>query len=144
MKVSHFKGITMPLYYYYYYTTRLFFLESLKKFVLLCWKLCFQTAQFSSVQLLSHVFVTPWIAAHQASLSITNSRSSCKLMSIESVCHPAISSSVVPFSSCPQSLSASESFPMSHHFMANRWGNSGWLYFSGLQNHCRWWLQTWN
>ena len=28
-----------------------------------------------------------------------------------------------------------------HHFMANRWGNSGWLYFGGLQNHCRWWLQ---
>ena len=29
----------------------------------------------------------------------------------------------------------------------NRWrnsGNSGWLYFSGLQNHCRWWLQPWN
>ena len=32
----------------------------------------------------------------------------------------------------------------SHHFMANRWGNSGWLYFSGLQNHRRWWLQPWN
>ena len=35
----------------------------------------------------------------------------------------------------------------SHHFMANRWGNSGnsgWLYFSGLQNHRGWWLQTWN
>ena len=35
----------------------------------------------------------------------------------------------------------------SHHFMANRWGNSGnsgWLNFSGLQNHCRWWLQPWN
>ena len=31
----------------------------------------------------------------------------------------------------------------SHHFMANRWGNSGnskKLYFPGLQNHCRWWL----
>ena len=43
--------------------------------------------QFSSVQLLSRVqlFVTPWIAAHQASLSITNSRSSLKLISIESV-----------------------------------------------------------
>ena len=43
--------------------------------------------QFSSVQLLSHVrlFVTPWIAAHQASLSITNSRSSLRLMSIKSV-----------------------------------------------------------
>ena len=23
-------------------------------------------------------------------------------------------------------------------------GNSGWLYFSGLQNQCRWWLQPWN
>ena len=34
-------------------------------------------------------------------------------------CHPAISSSVVPFSSCPQSLPASESFPMSQHFA---WG----------------------
>ena len=26
----------------------------------------------------------------------------------------------------------------SHHFMGNRWGNSIRLYFSGLQNHCRW------
>ena len=35
----------------------------------------------------------------------------------------------------------------SHHFVANRWGNNGnsvRLYFSGLQNHCRWWLQPWN
>ena len=35
----------------------------------------------------------------------------------------------------------------SHHFMANRWrnnGNSDRLYFLGLQNHCRWWLQPWN
>ena len=43
--------------------------------------------QFSSVQLLSRVrlFATPWIAARQASLSITNSRSSLRLTSIESV-----------------------------------------------------------
>ena len=43
--------------------------------------------QFSSLHSLSCVqlFVTPWIAARQASLSITNSRSSLKLMSIESV-----------------------------------------------------------
>ena len=43
--------------------------------------------QFSSVQLLSRVqlFVTPWTAAHKASLSITNSRSLPKLMSIEMV-----------------------------------------------------------
>ena len=54
----------------------------------------------SSVQSLSHVqlFVTPWTAARQASLSITNSRNLLKLMSIESVmpsnhfilCHPLL------------------------------------------------------
>ena len=43
--------------------------------------------QFSSFQWLSHVqlFATSWTAAHQASLSITNSQSLLKLMSIESV-----------------------------------------------------------
>ena len=56
--------------------------------------------QFSSVQSFSHVqlFATPWTAARQASLSITNSRSLLKLMSIESVmpsnhlilCHPLL------------------------------------------------------
>ena len=78
--------------------------------------------RLSSVQSLSHVqlFVTPWIAACQASLSITNSRSSLGLTSSESVmCHPAISSSVVPFSSCTQSLPTSESFPMCQLFA---WG----------------------
>ena len=38
-------------------------------------------------------------------------------------------------------------FQLQHHFMANRWGNNGnsdRLYFLGLQNHCRWWLQPWN
>ena len=48
---------------------------------------CFSSVQFSSVQSLSRVriFATPWIAARQASLSITNSRSSLRLTSIESV-----------------------------------------------------------
>ena len=47
----------------------------------------FSSVQFSSVQSLSRVqlFATPWIAARQASLSITNSQSSFKLTSIESV-----------------------------------------------------------
>ena len=47
----------------------------------------FFSFQFSSVQSLSHVwlFATPWIAARQASLSITNSQSLSKLMSIKSV-----------------------------------------------------------
>ena len=48
---------------------------------------CVGSVQFSSVQSLSHVrlFVTPWIAARQTSLSITNSRSSLRLASIKSV-----------------------------------------------------------
>ena len=58
------------------------------------------TLIFSSVHSLSRVqlFATPWIAAHQASLSVTNSRSLPKLMSIKSVkpsshltlCHPLL------------------------------------------------------
>ena len=74
--------------------------------------------QFSSAQLLSSVrlFVTPWTAAHQASLSITNSRSLLKLMSIESempsnhliLCHPLLP--------CLQSFPASGSFQMSQLF----------------------------
>ena len=69
----------------------------------------------SSVQSLSRVwlFATPWIAARQASLSITNFQSSSDSRPSSQWCHPAISSSVVPFSSCLQSLPASESFPMS-------------------------------
>ena len=53
----------------------------------LCCPCAQSLSQFSSVQSLSHVrlFATPWIAARQASLSITNSRSSLRLTSIESV-----------------------------------------------------------
>ena len=49
--------------------------------------LIMKSVQFSSVQSLSHVRLsaTPWTAAHQTSLSITNSRSSLKPMSIESL-----------------------------------------------------------
>ena len=75
--------------------------------------------QFSSVQSLSCVrlFVTPWITARQASLSITNSRSSLRLTSIESVmpsshlilCRPLLLLPPIP----------PESFPMSQLFA---WG----------------------
>ena len=68
--------------------------------------LCIMTLPFSSVQSLSHVrlFAIPWTAARQASLSITNSRSLLKLISIESVmpsnhlilCHPLLLPSVLP------------------------------------------------
>ena len=93
--------------------------------------------QFSSVQLLSHVqlFPTPWTAGHQASLSITNSQSLLKLLSIESVmpsnhlilCRPllllsSISASISIFSSesalcirCPKYWSFSFISPSSEH-----------------------------
>ena len=71
------------------------------------------SVQFSRVWL----SVTLWTAARQASLSITNSQCLLRLMSIESVMPSTVSSSVVPFSSCPQSLPASGSFPMSQLFV---------------------------
>ena len=79
----------------------------------------FPLVQFSSVQSLSRVrlFVTPWIAACQASLSITNSWGVYSNSSPSSRwCDLAISSSVIPFSSCPQSVPASGSFSMSQLF----------------------------
>ena len=80
----------------------------------------YEQPQFSSVQSLSRVrlFVTPWITARQASLSITNSRSSLKLMSIESVMLSNISSFIAHFSFCLQSFPASRSFPMTQHFLS--------------------------
>ena len=73
----------------------------------------FSSVQFSSLQSLSRVqlFVTPWITARQASLSITNSWSSLRLMSIESVmpshhlilCRPLLlSPSIFPSISVPE------------------------------------------
>ena len=68
-----------------------------------------------SVQSLSLVwlFATLWITARQASLSIMNFWSLPKLMSKSQWRRPTISSSVIPFSSCLQSLPASGSFQMS-------------------------------
>ena len=78
----------------------------------------FSSVQFSSVQLLSRVrlSVTPWIAAHQASLSITNSRSSLRLTSIESVMPSSHLILCRPLLLLPPIPPASESFPMSQLF----------------------------
>ena len=67
------------------------------------------------VQSLIHVqlFATPWTAVCQVSLSFTVSLSWLNSCPFSSWCHPTISSSVVPFSSCLQSFPASGSFPMS-------------------------------
>ena len=69
----------------------------------------------SSVQLLSHVwlYMTSWTAACQASLSITNSQSRLKPMSIESVMPSNDLILCFPFSSCLHSFSASGCFPES-------------------------------
>ena len=78
----------------------------------------------SSIQFICWVMfnsATPWTAARQATLSITNSQSLPKPMFIKSVM-PFNHLILVPFSSCPQSLPASGSFPMS------------WLFASGGQS----------
>ena len=108
----------------------------------------FQVQSLSLVRL----FVTPWTAAHQASLSITNSQSLLKLCPLSWWCHPSISSSVGPFSSCPQSFPASGSFPMSQLFAlggqsigvsastsvlpmnTQDWSASGWTGWISLQS----------
>ena len=71
-----------------------------------------------SVQSLSRVwlFVTPWAAICQASLSITNSWSSLRLTSIKSVMSSSHLILCCPFSSSLQSYLASGSFQMSHLF----------------------------
>ena len=60
--------------------------------------------------------VTPWTAARQASLSISNSQSLLKLIPLSQWCHPTISSSDIPFSSCLQCFPASGSFLGSQFF----------------------------
>ena len=73
---------------------------------------------FSSVQWLSRVqlFATPWTTARQASLSITTPGVYSNSCPLSQWYDPTVSSSVVPFSSCPQSFPASGSFQMSQLF----------------------------
>ena len=74
----------------------------------------------TSLLLFSHSVMsesaTPWTATCQASLFFTISHSLLKLCPLSLGCHPTISSSVAPFSSCPQSFPASVSFPVSQLF----------------------------
>ena len=95
-----------------------------KGFWLWIQKMCFQVLDllsFSSVQLLSRVwlFATSWIAACQASLSITTPRVYPNSCPLSWWLHPTISSSVFPFSSCPQSFPAWGAFQMSLLFTSS-------------------------
>ena len=75
-------------------------------------------AWITSVRLLSRVqlFATPWTAARQASCTSPTPGVYSHSCPLSWWCHPAISSSVIPFASCPQSFPASLSFLMSHLF----------------------------
>ena len=77
--------------------------------------------QFSSVQSLSRVRLstTPWITARQAPCPSPTPGVYSNSCPSSRWCHPAISSCVILFSSSPQSLPASGSFPMSQLFA---WG----------------------
>ena len=96
--------------------------------------------QFSSVQSLSHVqlFATPWIAARQASLSITNSRSSLRLTSIESVmpsshlilCCPLLLLPPIPQSPNPSSNAPSIRVFSNESTLLMRWPKYGSFSFS--------------
>ena len=81
----------------------------------MCNLLSIASGPISSAQLLSRVqlFVTPWTAECQASLTITNSQRLLKLMSIKSVMPSKHLIIFTPFSSCLQSSPSSEFFPMS-------------------------------
>ena len=74
----------------------------------------------SCIQSLScaQLFVTPQTTARQGSLSITSPGACSNPCPSSRWCHPAISSSVVPFSSCLQSFTASGSFQMSPFFVS--------------------------
>ena len=116
-----------------------------------------QYKPFLGVQSPSHVWlsVTPWTAAHQASLFFTITRSLLKLKSTESVMPSNISFSVSPFSSCPQSFPASGSFPMSQLFTSagqsigvsasvlpmntQDWSPLGWTGWTHCKHYPQWW-----
>ena len=89
-------------------------------------------------QLLSCVLlVTPRAAAHQASLSFTIAHNLLKQLSNESM---DISSSVIPFSSCPESFPASGSFPISLLFASGGQNFGGLVSASGLPVNIQGWF----
>ena len=75
--------------------------------------------QDQSVQMLSRLSVTPRNAARQAPWPSPTPGAYPNPCPVSQWCHPTIWSSVVPFSSCPQCLPTSESFPMSHLFASD-------------------------
>ena len=75
---------------------------------------------FSSIAQSCLTLCSPWTAAHQTSLSITNSQSLLKLMSIKSLM-PSNHLILIPFSSCLQYFPVSGAFPMSQFFASGKY-----------------------
>ena len=75
------------------------------------------SVQFTSLSCVQ-LFATLWTAARQASLPSLTPGTSSNSCLLSRWCHPAMSSSVIPFSSCLQSFPASESFQMSPIFIS--------------------------
>ena len=99
---------------------------------------CMKVKSESEVAQSCPTLATPWTAAHQAPQSMGFSRQ-------EYWSEVPLPSPIRPYRyyypSEPQHPENEDHGIRSHDFMGNRWGNSGnsvRLYFSGLQNHCRW------
>ena len=97
-----------------------------------------RSVQFSSITKSCPTLWTPWITVRQAFLSTPTPGAHSNSCPSSQWCHPAISSSVFPFSSCPQSLPASVSFSMNQLFT----GGGQILEFQLQHQSFQWTLRT--
>ena len=98
----------------------------LDNMTLVFWMLSFKPAfALSSFTFIKRLFSSSWLSAIRG-VSSTYLRLLIFLPAILIVLHPV------------------QHFVLCTLHIRNRWGNSVRLYFLGLQNHCRWWLQPWN
>ena len=124
-----------------------------------------QSAQFSSVQLFSHVRLCDPMNRSTPGLPVQPTpRVHPNPCPLSRWCHPAISSSAVPFSTCPQSFPALGSFPMSQPFTSGGqrigvststsvlpmntqdWsplGWTGWIPLQSILDINLWWIWRW-
>ena len=96
--------------------------------------------KFSLVAQSCPALCDPRTAAPQASLSSPTPRVCSNSRPLSQWCHPTISSSAVPFSSCLQSFPASESFPMSHFFPSDGQSNGASVSASVLPMNIQGWF----
>ena len=111
--------------------------------ILIFWMLSFKPTFSRS----SFTFIKRLFSSSLSDIRVVSSVYLRLLIFLLEILIPACASSSPEFSWCSLHSENKDHGIQSHHFMGNRWGNSGnsvRLYFWGLQNHCRWWLQPWN